>query len=92
MCISVLMPMAACCFVGLLRHEHRPRRVGEQTPSFEVTIRDERVGEHAVGDLSAAIFGAAYLWTVLADGYDPDRELEDVRERFIRDCGFQPAR
>jgi AcrR family transcriptional regulator len=43
--------------------------------------------DRATSDLSAAIFGAAYLWTVLADGYDLDRELEYVRDRFIREYG-----
>jgi AcrR family transcriptional regulator len=41
----------------------------------------------ATSDLSAAIFGAAYLWTLLGDGYDLDRELAYVRDRFIRDYG-----
>jgi len=43
--------------------------------------------DRATSDLSAAIFGAAYLWTVLADDYDLDRELSYVRDRFIRDYG-----
>jgi AcrR family transcriptional regulator len=43
--------------------------------------------DRATSDLSAAIFGAAYLWTVLADGYDLDRELSYVRDRFIREYG-----
>jgi AcrR family transcriptional regulator len=43
--------------------------------------------DRATSDLSAAIFGAAYLWTVLADGYDLDRELSYIRDRFIREYG-----
>jgi AcrR family transcriptional regulator len=45
--------------------------------------------EHATSDLSAAIFGAGYLWTALAGGYDLDRELAYLRERFIRDYGSE---
>ena len=41
----------------------------------------------ATGDLSAAIFGAAYLWTVDGQNYDLDRELSYIRDRFIRDYG-----
>jgi AcrR family transcriptional regulator len=41
----------------------------------------------ATGDLSAAVFGAAYLWIVEVQHYDLDRELEYVRDRFIRDYG-----
>ena len=41
----------------------------------------------ATGDLSAAIFGAAYLWTVEDSTYDLDRELEYVRDRFVREYG-----
>jgi AcrR family transcriptional regulator len=43
--------------------------------------------DRATSDLSAAIFGAAYLWTVLPEGYDLDRELGYVRDRFIREYG-----
>ena len=41
----------------------------------------------ATGDLSAAIFGAAYLWTVQGQNYDLDAELSYIRDRFIRDYG-----
>ena len=41
----------------------------------------------ATSDLSAAIFGAAYLWTVEGSTYDLDRELQYVRDRFVREYG-----
>jgi AcrR family transcriptional regulator len=57
------------------------RGVGDGSVRADVDI------DRATSDLSAAIFGAAYLWTVLADGYDLDRELGYVRDRFIRAYG-----
>lgn len=51
------------------------------------SVRPDVDVDRATSDLSAAIFGAAYLWTVLADGYDLDRELGYVRDRFIREYG-----
>ncbi|MDG5483676.1 TetR/AcrR family transcriptional regulator [Mycolicibacterium gadium] len=51
------------------------------------SVRDDVDINRATGDLSAAIFGAAYLWTLLGDGYDLDRELAYVRDRFIREYG-----
>ncbi|WP_333891029.1 TetR/AcrR family transcriptional regulator [Mycolicibacterium gadium] len=51
------------------------------------SVRDDVDINRATGDLSAAIFGAAYLWTLLDDGYDLDRELAYVRDRFIREYG-----
>ncbi|MBY0286087.1 MAG: TetR/AcrR family transcriptional regulator [Mycobacteriaceae bacterium] len=51
------------------------------------SVRDDVDIDRATSDLSAAIFGAAYLWTLLGDGYDLDRELAYVRDRFIREYG-----
>lgn len=51
------------------------------------SVRDDIDINCATSDLSAAIFGAAYLWTLLGDGYDLDRELAYVRDRFIREYG-----
>lgn len=51
------------------------------------SVRDDVDINRATGDLSAAIFGAAYLWTLLDNGYDLDRELAYVRDRFIREYG-----
>lgn len=51
------------------------------------SVRDDVDIDRATSDLSAAIFGAAYLWTLLGDGYDLDRELTYVRDRFIREYG-----
>lgn len=41
----------------------------------------------ATNDISAAIFGCAYLWTVLGDRYDLGRELTFVRSRFAGEYG-----
>lgn len=43
--------------------------------------------DRATSDVSAAIFGAAYLWIALAGVYDLDREVAYLRDRFIRDYG-----
>jgi len=67
---------------GVDKVEHGLRR-GVEDGSVRADVDIDR----ATGDLSAAIFGAAYLWTVLADGYDLDRELRYVRDRFIREYG-----
>jgi len=41
----------------------------------------------ATNDISSAIFGCAYLWTVLGDRYDLGRELTFVRARLVREYG-----
>jgi AcrR family transcriptional regulator len=46
----------------------------------------------ATNDVSAAIFGCAYLWIVLGDRYDLGRELNYVRARFVREYGAQTPR
>ena len=46
----------------------------------------------ATNDISSAIFGCAYLWTVLGRRYDLDRELAYVRARLIQDYGASSAR
>lgn len=51
------------------------------------SVRGDVDIDRATSDLSAAIFGAAYLWTLIGDGYDLDRELAYVRDRFIREYG-----
>ena len=51
------------------------------------SVRATSTSTAPINDISAAVFGIAYLWTVLADGYDLDRELRYVRDRFIRDYG-----
>ena len=41
----------------------------------------------AVNDISSSVYGIAYLWLVLADGFDLVHELKSLRERLIRDYG-----
>lgn len=67
---------------GIAKVEDGLRR-GLQDGSVRADVDVDR----ATGDLSAAIFGSAYLWTVGAQNYDLDRELGYVRDRFIRDYG-----
>jgi AcrR family transcriptional regulator len=43
--------------------------------------------KRAVNDISSAVYGIAYLWLVLSDGYDLKHELKCLRARLIRDYG-----
>jgi AcrR family transcriptional regulator len=56
------------------------------------SVRSDIDIARATNDISSAIFGAAYLWTVLGDAYDLDRELSFVRGRFIEDYGAPSPR
>lgn len=47
--------------------------------------------ERAANDISSSVYGIAYLWLVLADGYDLEDELKSLRERLIRDYGPPPG-
>lgn len=46
----------------------------------------------AANDISSAIFGCAYLWTVLGDRYDLSGEMAFVRARLAREYGREPRR
>ncbi len=52
--------------------------------------RDVDVGR-AVNDISSAVYGIAYLWLVLSEGYDLEHELKSLRERLIRGYGSAPG-
>ena len=41
----------------------------------------------AVNDIGSAVYGIAYLWLVLDDGYNLEHELKCLRARLIRDYG-----
>lgn len=41
----------------------------------------------AVNDIGSAVYGIAYLWLVLGDGYNLEHELKCLRARLIRDYG-----
>ena len=43
--------------------------------------------KRAVNDISSAVYGIAYLWLVLSDGFDLKNELKCLRARLIRDYG-----
>jgi hypothetical protein len=43
--------------------------------------------DRACSDISAAVFGLAYQWIVLPDGYDLPRELKHVQARFVQTYG-----
>ena len=51
------------------------------------SVRSDIDIARATNDISSAIFGAAYLWTVLGDEYDLDGELSFVRQRFAETYG-----
>jgi AcrR family transcriptional regulator len=53
------------------------------------SVRSDVDVERATRDVSAAIFGIAYLWIVMPSGYDLGREVAYMRERFIRDYGSE---
>jgi AcrR family transcriptional regulator len=44
----------------------------------------------AVNDIGSAVYGIAYLWLVLGDGYNLEHELKCLRARLIRDYGSTP--
>jgi AcrR family transcriptional regulator len=52
---------------------------------------DVNVGR-AVSDISTALFGIAYRWLALPEGYDFARELKSVRVRIIEDYGTSSPR
>jgi AcrR family transcriptional regulator len=54
------------------------------------SVRPDVDVARATNDISSAIFGCAYLWTVLGDRYDLGGELAFVRARFVRAYGRQP--
>ncbi|WP_123024015.1 TetR/AcrR family transcriptional regulator [Mycolicibacterium stellerae] len=55
------------------------------------SVRSDIDIARATNDISSAIFGAAYLWTVLGDDYDLGRELSYIRGRFMDDYGVQSS-
>lgn len=56
------------------------------------SVRPDIDIERAVNDVSAAGFGIAFHWIVLAERYDLDRELAFARERIVRDYGVTPRK
>jgi AcrR family transcriptional regulator len=56
------------------------------------SVRSDIDIARVTNDISSAIFGAAYLWTVLGDAYHLDLELSFVRRRFVEAYGLPPQR
>lgn len=56
------------------------------------SVRPDIDVERAVNDVSAAGFGIAFHWIVLAEPYDLARELAFTRERIVRDYGVTRRR
>ena len=52
------------------------------------SVRHDVEVDRAVNDISSAVYGIAYLWLVLDDGYDVEHELKCLRARLIRDYGL----
>jgi AcrR family transcriptional regulator len=60
---------------------------GLRTGVADGSVRPDIDVERAVNDISAAAFGIAFHWIVLADRYDLGRELAYARARIITDYG-----
>jgi AcrR family transcriptional regulator len=60
---------------------------GLRTGVADGSVRPDIDVERAVNDISAAAFGIAFHWIVLADRYDLGRELAHARARIITDYG-----
>lgn len=56
------------------------------------SVRPDIDVERAVNDVSAAGFGIAFHWIVVAENYDLAGELAFARERIVRDYGAKPRR
>jgi AcrR family transcriptional regulator len=77
----------------------RPRSLGQLTVGMKKveaglkkgisdgSVQPEVDVKRAVNDISSAVYGIAYLWLVLSDGYDLKHELKWLRARLIRDYG-----
>ena len=77
----------------------RPRSVGQLVVGMQKVEAGLKKGisdgsvqpdvdvKRAVNDISSAVYGIAYLWLVLSDGYDLKNELKCLRARLIRDYG-----
>lgn len=54
------------------------------------SIRPDVAIDPAVQDITAAVFGIAFQWVVVAADHDLEDELDGVRARIIRDYGRPP--
>jgi hypothetical protein len=61
----------------------RGLRKGVRDGSVRADINVRR----AVGDISTAVFGIAYRWITLPEGYDFARELKSLRARVVEEYG-----
>ncbi len=55
------------------------------------SVRHDVEVDRAVNDISSAVYGIAYLWLVLTEGYNLENELKSLRARLIRDYGPSPG-
>jgi AcrR family transcriptional regulator len=62
-------------------------RAGLEKGISDGSVRPDVDVERAVNDISSSVYGIAYLWLVLTDGYDLAAELKGLRARLIRDYG-----
>ena len=83
---------AAPALAGPARRRHAEGQGGTRKGIADGSVRPDVDIECAVNDISAAVFGIAYLWLVLSEGYDLGHELKSLRERLIRDYGSEPVR
>jgi AcrR family transcriptional regulator len=80
---SVLRPRS----LGQLEVGMHKVQAGLEKGISDGSVRSDVGVRHAVNDISSAVYGIAYLWLVLDDGYDVRHELNCLRARLIRDYG-----
>jgi hypothetical protein len=82
-CTSVLRPRS----LGQLEVGMQKVEAGLKKGISDGSVRSDVDVRRAVNDISSAVYGIAYLWLVLSDGYDLKHELKCLRARLIRDYG-----
>jgi len=80
---SVLRPRS----LGQLEVGMHKVQAGLEKGISDGSVRSDVDVKRAVNDISSAVYGIAYLWLVLSDGYDLKNELKCLRVRLIRDYG-----
>ncbi|HXL60116.1 MAG TPA: helix-turn-helix domain-containing protein [Mycobacterium sp.] len=82
-CTSVLRPRS----LGQLEVGMQKVEAGLKKGISDGSVRSDVDVKRAVNDISSGVYGIAYLWLVLSDGYDLKHELKCLRARLIRDYG-----
>lgn len=80
---SALRPQS----IGQLEVGMQKVRAGLEKGIDDGSVRRDVDVTRAVNDISSAVYGIAYLWLVLSDGYHLEHELKCLRTRLIHDYG-----